>query len=88
MGGVRGEIERLLRERLGATEVSVEDETSRHAGHREAAAGGHFRVRVVAARFRGLAPLARHRLVHEALAPVLGGIHALALEVRAPGETL
>ena len=82
--------EARLRERLEACfaprELAIEDESQHHAGHAGAADGrGHFRVRIVAEAFRGLAPLARHRLVYEAVDDLLKtDIHALAIEARAP----
>jgi BolA protein len=45
-------------------------------------------VRVVSPRFAGLNRLARHRLVYDALGSLSGGgIHALAIDARAPGES-
>jgi BolA family transcriptional regulator, general stress-responsive regulator len=81
-----------VRERLGARfaplELRVEDESHLHAGHAGAAGGAsHFRVRIVAAAFRGLTPIARHRLVYAALADLMRGeIHALAIEALPPPD--
>jgi BolA family transcriptional regulator, general stress-responsive regulator len=80
----------MLRARLTAEfaplELSVIDESHLHAGHAGAAGGaGHFRVRIVSSAFKGLSPVARHRLVYSAVAELLkGDIHALALEALAP----
>jgi len=82
--------ERRLRDRLEAhfapTELVIEDESHRHAGHAGAAGGqSHYRVRIVAEAFRGIAPLARHRLVYAAVGDMLQtDIHALAIEASAP----
>jgi len=84
-------------ERLRATllhafpgaEVAVRDDSHQHAGHAGARPGGetHFAVRVVAPGFAGMTRLARSRAVHAALeAEFGGGMHALSLELRAPGE--
>ena len=62
-----------------------------HAGHRSSPGTGesHFRVLMVSALFAGKSRLQRHRLVNEALAAELEGkVHALALELRAPGENV
>lgn len=70
-------------------EVAVRDDSALHAGHAGAAPGGetHFTVRIVAPGFAGMTRLARSRAVHAALeAEFSGGMHALALELRAPGE--
>jgi BolA family transcriptional regulator, general stress-responsive regulator len=84
----RDRIETLLRAAFAPLELEVLDESAKHRGHAGAAGGaGHFRVRLVSERFRGVARLARHRLVYDALAAEIGPeIHALALELAAPGE--
>ena len=78
-------IERLLRERLAATDVQVIDESHKHRGHAGAAGGaGHFRVTVVSPRFAGLSLVASQRLVYEAVGEMMDGeIHALAITTRA-----
>jgi BolA family transcriptional regulator, general stress-responsive regulator len=72
---------------LQPTELEVIDESAAHAGHAGAGAqdfGTHFRVRIVSARFAGLRPVARHRLVYDALQDFIDqrGVHALAIEAR------
>ena len=48
--------------------IQIEDESHLHVGHAGAAGGaGHFRVRVIDARFNGLQRIARHRLVYDAV---------------------
>jgi BolA protein len=82
----------LIRARLEAAfapaAVEVRDDSALHAGHAGAAGGaGHYHVRIEAPRFAGLPLLARHRLVHEALAALLvQDIHALSIDARGPGE--
>jgi len=78
-----------LERRFAPVALEVIDESHRHIGHVGAADGrGHFRVRIVAPAFAGLKPLARHRLVYEALDDLLKtAVHALALETLAPGES-
>jgi BolA protein len=79
-----------LRDRLergfAPLELVIEDESRLHAGHAGAAGGAsHFRVRIVAQAFAGLAPVARHRLVYAAVADLIPDeIHALALEALPP----
>jgi BolA protein len=77
--------DRLVRE-FAPLELSIEDESHLHAGHAGAAGGAsHFRVRIVARAFGGLAPLARHRLVYAAVGDLIPAqIHALALEALPP----
>jgi BolA protein len=71
-----------LESRFSPTFLHISDEGHLHAGHAGAADGrGHFRVKIVAAAFRGLKPLARHRLVYAAVADLLETeIHALAID--------
>lgn len=65
-------------------ELDIIDEGHLHRGH--AGEGqGHYRVRIVAAAFASKTPIQRHRLVYDALGDLIGqGIHALAVEARAP----
>jgi BolA protein len=83
-----------LRARLQATfaptELLIRDDGDMHVGHAGAAGGhGHYKVRIVAEAFRGLASLARHRLVYEAVGDLMkSDIHALAIEALAPQENV
>ena len=79
--------ERLYQE-LEAEFVEVDDQSHLHAGHSGAAAGGsHFEVVVVSKAFEGLATLARHRLVYQAMGDAMTqAIHALSIKAYAPGE--
>lgn len=81
-------IENRLRERLVAESLEVIDDSAQHAGHPGArGGGGHYTVTVVSARFRGLGPLERHRLVYEALGDLMHQeIHALSVRALAPEE--
>jgi BolA family transcriptional regulator, general stress-responsive regulator len=82
------QIEARLREVLDPLALAVQDDSHLHAGHAGAREGRHFSVHVVSQRFHGLSRLARHRLVYDALAPLIPqGIHALALRTQAPDET-
>lgn len=87
------ERQQRLRERLegefAPTELSIVDESHLHAGHAGSAGGAsHFRVRIVSEAFRGLSPVARHRLVYAAVAELMeSDIHALALEALPPQST-
>lgn len=67
--------------------LEVQDDSHLHAGHAGAREGRHFSVRLVSDRFTGLPRVARHRLVYDALRALMpSGIHALAIDARAPGE--
>ena len=84
---ISAEIEARLRADLAPTELAIRDDSAQHAGHAGAREGGHFHVAVVSDRFTGLQRLARHRLVYHCLSDLMQrGIHALAIDARAPGE--
>ncbi len=80
-----------IRERLAALEpeaLDLVDESAAHAGHAGAASGGgHYRLLIVSARFRGHGTVARHRMVYDALGPLMRReIHALSIQALAPEE--
>ena len=81
-------IQALLNAALTPAECVVDDESHLHAGHAGAASGrGHYRLRLVSARFEGLSKVARHRLVYDALHEMMPqDIHALAMTLLTPGE--
>jgi BolA protein len=82
------DIEAALAAALAPEILEVRDDSHLHAGHAGAREGRHYSVRVVSPRFAGLNRLARHRLVYDALGSLSGGgIHALAIDARAPGES-
>jgi BolA protein len=79
-------LRRRLQSRFSPQLLTIEDESHLHAGHAGAAAGhSHFRVVIVAEAFRGIPPLARHRLVYAAVDDLLKtDIHALAIQASPP----
>ena len=84
----RAWLEERLRSAIEPEHLEIEDESARHAGHAGAAeGGGHFRVTIVSAAFRGKDRIARQRAVYSA---VTGGmptiVHALALRTLTPEE--
>jgi len=67
--------------------LQVINESHLHVGHAGAGEGSHFRVILVSERLTGLARVARHRLVYDALREIIPqGVHALAIEARSPAE--
>ncbi|MFZ9670144.1 MAG: BolA family protein [Burkholderiaceae bacterium] len=83
-------IESRLREALSPTELQVWDDSDAHKGHAGAAkGGGHFEVLITSDRFSGLRPIARHRLVYDALGDLMRSrIHALSINAKTPDESL
>ena len=79
-----------MRGRLAALSPSVlelQDESAQHAGHAGARASGgsHWQLTIVSEEFRGRNPVARHRMVYEALGDLMErDIHALRIDARAP----
>jgi len=88
MAVTSADIEIALRQALAPTLLTVRDDSHLHAGHAGALEGRHFGVQVVAQAFSGLSRVRRHRLVYDAVASLIPrGIHALAIDARAPDET-
>jgi BolA protein len=83
-----------IREKLASAfapaELSVEDDSAKHAGHSGARPGGqtHFSVRIVSDAFAGVSRVERQRRVYAALAEEMkpNGIHALSLTTLTPAE--
>ena len=90
-GPVATAIETRLIAALAPVSLAVIDDSASHAGHAGHDGGGesHFTVRITAAAFAGQSRVARQRAVYAALGDLLapGGIHALIIEARAPGES-
>ncbi len=88
MSVAAAEIEAELRAALQPLALEVQDDSHLHAGHAGALEGRHFTVRVTSERFAGLSRVARHRVIYDALHLLIPrGIHALAIEARAPGDS-
>jgi len=78
-----------LAQALSPERLDVSDESAKHAGHMGAIPGKttHVRVVVVADAFRGRSRVERHRIVNRLLtAEMEAGLHALAIEAKAPDE--
>ena len=81
-----------IRERLAALQpvsLDVVDESEQHHGHSGWREGGgtHWRVAIVSPRFAGQSPVARHRMVYQAIGELMQNpIHALAITASTPEE--
>jgi len=81
-----------IRQRLAPLEplsLDLVDESSQHAGHSGWREGGgtHWRLAIVSARFAGQSPVARHRMVYQAIGELMHNpIHALAITANTPEE--
>jgi stress-induced morphogen len=67
-------IQSLVREAISDGEVTVRDLTG---------GGDHFEVIVLSPSFRGKTLIEQHKMVHAALDPLKGEIHALAIKTKA-----
>lgn len=80
-----------MRARLAALDpvaIEINDDSALHAGHAGArSGGGHFRLAIVSPRFAGCKTMERHRLVYDALGPLMKReIHALSISAKSPDE--
>ena len=96
-GEVAARIRQALERALSPSSLEILDESYKHAGHAHVVSrpgtagsvgGTHFQINVVAPGFAGKSRIERHRAINEALAPEMGvdGVHAIAIDARAPGE--
>jgi len=80
-------MEKKLNDRFSPVELSVVDESSRHAGHSGARPDGesHFKVKIISDAFAGQSLVQCHRLINETLAEELKErVHALSISAKAP----
>jgi BolA family transcriptional regulator, general stress-responsive regulator len=73
---------------LDPVSIEIHDDSARHAGHAGArSGGGHYRLTIVSPRFAGCRTMERHRLVYDALGPLMKReIHALGITAKTPDE--
>lgn len=82
----------MIREKLttafAPTELDIEDDSAKHAGHAGArSGGGHFNVRIVSTEFSGKSLVERHRMVYAAMGDAMqSDIHALSIQAKSPDE--
>jgi BolA family transcriptional regulator, general stress-responsive regulator len=80
-------IRAALEKELAPTRLDILDDSAKHAGHAGAREGGHFRVQLTSAAFRGKTAIQRHRLVFAAVSGLMKtDIHALNIDARTPEE--
>lgn len=82
-------IQTKLTEAFSPAELDVRDDSHKHKGHVGARPEGetHFHVRIVADSFAGQNRVNRQRAIYKVLKDELEErVHALSLEVQAPGE--
>ncbi len=91
-------VEKSIHEKLSRAfspqELTVENESAKHAGHAgtrdrlgRVTGETHFRVVIVSDKFEGLGRVERHRQVNTVLKDELAGpVHALAIKALTPAE--
>jgi BolA protein len=79
---VKDEMEARLSAAFAPTELRVENESHRHAGHAgdDGSGESHFRILIRAPALAGMSRVARHRAVHAALGDLTVRVHAIALD--------
>ena len=90
---VKDTLSAKLEEALQPLMLEVIDESHQHAGHMMHPGGveprgeTHFRIKIVSGAFSGKSRLDRHRMINALVdAELKAGVHALAIEAKAPGE--
>jgi BolA protein len=74
-------IQAIIEKEFQPLEFSLEDQSHFHKGHKQAGGGGHFFVTIKSARFTGIAPLARQRMVLDAMGSLMDKeVHALSMK--------
>jgi BolA protein len=89
LGLVGKSLEAKLRAAFAPISLQVIDESLQHQGHAGARPDGesHFRVKIVAAAFKGKSRVEQHRMINQVLALELNErVHALAIEASAPKD--
>jgi BolA family transcriptional regulator, general stress-responsive regulator len=89
LGLVGKTLEAKLQAAFAPVSLQVIDESIQHQGHAGARPDGesHFRVRIVAAAFKGKSRVKQHRMINQVLALELKErVHALAIEAAAPKD--
>lgn len=73
---------------LQPVSIDIIDDSAKHAGHAGAqGGGGHYRLAIVSSQFAGRRTMERHRLVYDALGPLMKReIHALSISAKSPDE--
>ena len=88
--GIIHDIEENIRRELAPEALEIINESHLHAGHQESFDGTgetHLRIRIVADAFEGLSRVDRHRRLNALVASEMHeGLHAIAIEAKAPSE--
>lgn len=89
MGLVSDYLQQKLTEAFSPASLEIINESHLHAGHHghDGTGESHLRIRIVSDAFSGMNRVDRHRAVYAIVQPKIDeGLHACAIEIRAPGE--
>ena len=79
-------IKKMLTQNINVIELSLIDETHKHAGHPQSN-GGHFKLHIVSDDFDGMSLIERHRLIYSVLGDMKKKeIHALSINAKTSKE--
>lgn len=88
--GIIQNIEDKIRSELAPAALEIVNESHLHAGHQESFDGTgetHLRIKIVAEAFEDLSRVERHRRINALVAGEMeNGLHAIAIEAKAPSE--
>lgn len=88
--GFASQLEERLTAAFSPESLEIINESHLHAGHQEKFDGSgetHLRIRIVSSAFEGMNRVERHRLINALAADAIAaGLHAMAVEARAPSE--
>lgn len=82
-------IEEKLTAALSPSQLDIQDDSAKHAGHEGAkSGGGHFIVNIISDAFAGKSLIQRHRMVYDAIGAdaMQSEIHALSITAKTPDE--
>lgn len=83
-------IHKKLESEFSPQSLEIVNESHLHAGHQENFDGSgetHLRIKIVSDAFEGMNRVARHRAINAQVeAEIALGLHAVAIEVKAPSE--
>ena len=83
-------IEKKIEAALKPKSLEVINESHLHAGHQESFDGSgetHLRIKIVSDAFTGMSRIDRHRAINVLIREEIDqGLHAIAIEAKAPSE--
>jgi BolA protein len=73
---------------LAPQAIEIDDDSEQHVGHVGAqGGGGHFRLKIISSLFDGKRTIERHRMVYDALGPMMRQeIHAVSIVAETPDK--